>query len=47
MPDFFELNGESFVVAGPQGIESESKHHTILITTASSNLSLAKTTVLL
>ncbi|WP_261833288.1 glycoside hydrolase family 32 protein [Vibrio ishigakensis] len=28
-PDFFELNGESFVVAGPQGIESESKHHTI------------------
>ncbi|GAM75289.1 sucrose-6-phosphate hydrolase [Vibrio ishigakensis] len=29
MPDFFELNGQSFVVAGPQGIESESKHHTI------------------
>lgn len=28
-PDFFELNGQNFVVAGPQGIESDSKHHTI------------------
>lgn len=29
-PDWFELGDESFVVFGPQGIESESQHHTIV-----------------
>ena len=28
-PDFFTLNKQDFIVIGPQGIESPSKHHTI------------------
>lgn len=28
-PDFFTLNNQDFIVIGPQGIESPSKHHTI------------------
>ncbi|WP_413702334.1 glycoside hydrolase family 32 protein [Psychromonas sp. KJ10-10] len=28
-PDFFTLNDQDFIVIGPQGIQSESKHHTI------------------
>lgn len=29
-PDWFELNGQSFFVFGPQGIESENPNHTIV-----------------
>ncbi|MDG3085417.1 glycoside hydrolase family 32 protein [Vibrio hannami] len=28
-PDFFELNGQSYTVIGPQGIDALGKHHTI------------------